>query len=197
MTNGSTDILALQLKSGDTKAYEDIYNRYFTSILFFAKKFLYVHQDAEDVAIESFIKLWQYRTNFDSTASIYTWLKITTRNACLDFLESLQIRSEKQDEIRRFLMDEPDSVFELEDYEAAVIDRVNKEIALLPGQCRTVFELRFLEGMKFGDIAGKLNISESAVKTQYTRATKRLKLGTFSKGLVVLFPALPYLGSWL
>jgi RNA polymerase sigma-70 factor (ECF subfamily) len=49
-------------------------------------------------------------------------------------------------------------------------------LAHLPKECKKIFELSRLEGLKYQEIADRLNISIKTVETQMSRALTRLRL---------------------
>lgn len=63
-----------------------------------------------------------------------------------------------------------DKILEEEVY-AILIEQLNQ----LPEGCKEIFELSVIEGLKYKEIASRLNISVNTVKSQRTRAIKLLK----------------------
>ena len=53
--------------------------------------------------------------------------------------------------------------------------RIREVIASLPEKCREVFELNRFEGLKYGEIAEKLQISVKTVENQMSKALKILR----------------------
>ncbi|MFN7197391.1 MAG: sigma-70 family RNA polymerase sigma factor [Hylemonella sp.] len=54
--------------------------------------------------------------------------------------------------------------------------KIDSAILRLPPQCRTVFQLSRLEGLKYQEIANHMGISIKTVETQMTRALKQLRV---------------------
>ncbi|MGF6930195.1 RNA polymerase sigma factor (sigma-70 family) [Chitinophaga sp. W2I13] len=65
---------------------------------------------------------------------------------------------------------------------------IDAAIAELPEQMRIIFELRKSEGLKYAEIASRLNISVKTVDTQISRAMIKLKekLSKFLLFIIVL-----------
>jgi RNA polymerase sigma-70 factor (ECF subfamily) len=54
-------------------------------------------------------------------------------------------------------------------------ESIEKAIATLPPQCRKVFLLNKYDGLSYNEIAQKLDISINTVRTQITRAMKKMR----------------------
>ena len=64
-----------------------------------------------------------------------------------------------------------------------------RALADLPTQCRKIFELNRVQGLKYAEIATHLKISQKTVETQMSRALQKLKLQLKDYILVLLlFP---------
>jgi RNA polymerase sigma-70 factor (ECF subfamily) len=59
--------------------------------------------------------------------------------------------------------------------EAELADRINRAIQNLPEKCREVFLLCRFEGLKYAEIADRLNISVKTVEMQISIALKKLR----------------------
>lgn len=191
MINGNfqEEELITNFKTGNTSAFEQIYKRYHTMIFLLAQQYLPSDDDAKDIRSRSFIRLWELRNSlaFDSLAAIYSWLRITTRNGCIDYLRSLSIRESKREEIiRRLLEENQEDVFEANDKEAVIIERLLYHIDQLPTKFKEVFKLRWLGDLKFREIAEQLHTDVSTIKKRYARAVELLKEKVINTDLVIL-----------
>lgn len=54
------------------------------------------------------------------------------------------------------------------------LDRLQAVVALLPPQCRRVFELRKFEGLSHREVAEKMGLNEKTVENHLTRALARI-----------------------
>jgi RNA polymerase sigma-70 factor, ECF subfamily len=179
-----------KFKKGNAAAFEQIYNRYHTMIFLLALQYLPADEDAKDIRSKSFIRLWELREKlaFDSMAALYSWLRSTTRNSCIDYLRSLSIRESKRDEIiKRYQEENHAEVFEASDKEALILDRLLYHIEQLPPKFKVVFKLRWLDDLKFREIAERLNTDISTIKKRYSRAVELLKEKIPGTELVILF----------
>src|SRR6185369_15204475 len=102
-------------------------------------------------------------------------------NSCLNLLkrEQRDALSKKQ---LAYLSDDREEYVLNEMVRAEVLQKVQCEIEKLPDQCRKIFELCYLEGLKNFEIANLLRISIHTVKNQKARAVQTLKLKLGARG---------------
>lgn len=175
---------------GSALAFEHIYNRFHTNIFVIAHRYIRSEEDAKDIRSKSFIKLWELRNKlrFDTMGALYSWLRSTVTNSCIDYLRSISIRESKRPEIiKRYWQDNEVKVFEASDKEAIILERLRKEIEQLPSKCKEVFKMRWLRDLKFREIAEELNTDVSTIKKRYARAIVLLKRNIPDSELVILF----------
>ncbi len=84
------DYYADRLRTGDERAFRQVMDRYFLIITHFSLRIVANRAAAEDIAEETFIKLWQGRGKVTNFQSVKAFLFITAKNACLN-----ELRSEK------------------------------------------------------------------------------------------------------
>ena len=58
-------------------------------------------------------------------------------------------------------------------------------LAILPPKCRDIFLMAKLQGMKYREIAEKLNLSEKTIENQMTKAIKMLRTYVAEHGLTL------------
>src|SRR6202012_1139301 len=94
MGNGAViipeDVFADRLRAGDEAAFRYIVDRYFPIITHFALRIVADRPSAEDVAEETFIKLWHNHSRVGNFQSVKAFLFITAKNACLNERRSSQ-----------------------------------------------------------------------------------------------------------
>ena len=177
--------LIIQFNHGDTEAFTAIYNNYYLTLYNFVKKFIPKREDAEDITADIFVKLWRMHTRFDSIKNIEAFLYITGRNACLNFLQSLQRQSEKQKELLHVLLQEPAEGTLQEDVKTEVLQTILKEIEKLPRSCQNVFKMAYLEGLSNSEIADTLGINNQSVRNHKQRAIKLLRITLLNRDILV------------
>lgn len=121
-------------------------------------------EDAEDVVQEVFLKLLRQKSEFLDEQKLRSWLLKVTVNACMDLLRS-PWRG------RCCALEEAT--------EPTVLMQEENELMLavlnLPAKYRGVIHLYYYEDYSITEIAGILNVSESAVRMRLMRARQKLK----------------------
>lgn len=163
---------------GDPIAFERIYKRFHTRIFVVASRYVHCEEDAKDIRAKGFIKLWELREGlkFENMGALFSWLRSTITNSCIDHLRRVTIRKSKQPDVIAHWAPEDDRViFEASDKEAIILERLQKEIELLPPKCKEVFTMRWQGDLKFREIAAALSTDVSTIKKRYARAAFLLR----------------------
>jgi RNA polymerase sigma-70 factor (ECF subfamily) len=162
-----------QLASGDSSAFTIVYKQYYQRIFYYARNFLPDKQDAEDITADTFVKLWNRRAYFQSMPAINSFLHITARNSCLDFLRHSKVKAEKQEElIRQFELLDSSHLQQTRD---ELLKLIQKEVSKMSARMKQIYHLSYDEGLTPAEIAQELNISVQTVSNQKTTVIKNLK----------------------
>lgn len=170
--------LVSSIKNGDAQSLELIFRRLYPRLCAYAQKFLQNINDAEEVVQEIFYAVWKNRERLDEQQSFKAYLFTAVRNRCLNLLATRRSQS-RQAELLWFLYTQdtgtaPNAYHTLL---AQDLERdLNAALEHLPKECKKVFELSRFEGLKYQEIAQRLNISIKTVETQMSRALSRLRL---------------------
>jgi len=169
-----TDLYFVEkLKENDKHAFELLFKKYYKHVYGFAGYYIDDKEACHDIVQDIFGHLWEMRNTLKITGSVKSYLFVSTKNACLNYLK-------KQSAKRRAISE----LFDADDYLNDGYDIVfSNELKLkldsimqkLPPQCREIFHLSRFKGMKHKEIADKLNISPKTVETQIYRALKVFK----------------------
>lgn len=131
-------------------------------------------QDAEDVAQNALIKLWQKAPTWTSgDAKITTWLYTVTNNLCIDLLRKR--KNTVGDEALEHVEDNitPTGYENLNVQQSAEL--LNNALSTLPERQQTALKLKFYQQMSNPSIAQEMELSVEAVESLLTRAKKKLK----------------------
>ena len=155
--------------------FEEFYKNYRNSLYLFLYKRTGSKETAEDIAAETFFKLYKLWESLDKDQEkrVLAWMYTTARNLLID-----NYRKENRNTELNF-----DPVTEENAYEeiATNIDmkqdlsKVYKAIARLPEEKQQVLELRFKHGMKNKEIAETLGKTEGAVKMLVYRSLVEIR----------------------
>ena len=132
------------------------------------RRFVLIHDDANDVLQNTLLKAWNGLDSFHGDAKISTWLSRIAINESLDFLRRRKQQTVSMEDVSIGLL--ADDYFDGSEAEALL----QEAIATLPDVQRTVFLLRYFEEKKYSEISQMLDTSEGALKASYHIAVKKI-----------------------
>jgi RNA polymerase sigma-70 factor (ECF subfamily) len=161
----------------DKARFEEIFMQYFSTVRSFAAILLKSEQEAEDVAQDIFVKLWEepdlWKENLPKNY-LYTMVKnsilnrIKRKNLESNYIH-LQINAHGQEELSEF----EDPLNEMYREELHLLLRLALE--QMPGKRKEVFEMSRFQKLSNQEIAIKLNLSVRTVEQHIYLALKDLK----------------------
>lgn len=130
-------------------------------------------QEAEDVVQETFIKVWEQRTELGGIKNIEAWCMQLTKNRSIDKRRLRFNQSEGLEQAMGLSCAEqgPDRQAELSDD----MQQVQRLMAELPEPQRRAIAMRDMDGMSYQEIADAMQISLQQVKTHIFRGRQRLR----------------------
>ncbi|WP_020598563.1 RNA polymerase sigma factor [Spirosoma panaciterrae] len=162
--------LVAALKRGESRAHKVVYERYAGKMLAVCTRYCANRDDAEEVMIDGFMRVFEKIDQFREDGSFEGWIRRVMVTESLMFLrKNKQWRQEvSMDEVTV----EPDYAWaDTAVNENDLLRMVNQ----LPDGYRTVFNLYAIEGYSHAEIADMLGISEGTSKSQLSRARTLLQ----------------------
>jgi len=171
-----TDMPSLTSNTLDDASFQLLFKECFVPFCaYYQYKFGFSLDIAKEVVHTGFIKLWENRHSIKPGSSAKAYLRTTVTNISLDLIKHEKVKQKHASHVFQSQAEETTSAdFDKIDYTQMVAD-VNKAVADLPDQMRHVFELSRNEGLKYAEIASRLNISVKTVETQMSRALAKLR----------------------
>jgi RNA polymerase sigma-70 factor (ECF subfamily) len=172
MAEDGDEALLLAAGQGDRDAFGALVGRHLGRAVAIAGRMLGSRADAEEVAQEAFLRVWQKAPAWqaDGTAKFSTWLHRVLVNLCID-------------RKRRRPLVPIDAIEEPADDAADGFDRVAQQerqgrvqraLAELPDRQRAAVVLSYYEGLSNSAVAEALDISVGAVESLLVRARRSL-----------------------
>ncbi len=153
--------------------FEKLFNLHYSNLCAYANNFLKDVDASEEVVQEVLFKLWTNRESIIITSSIQSYLFRAVRNASLNVLKHVNIREDYKAQHEYERDDELSSEDEM------IVSELDRKIRVaidqLPIERKKVFILSRYDGLKYKEIADKLNISVSTVENQMVKALKFLR----------------------
>jgi RNA polymerase sigma-70 factor, ECF subfamily len=162
-----------KIRNNDHAAFRSLFDTYYASLCHYASHFLNDDSLSEEVVQELFVKLWEKRKILDVETSVRHYLFRAVRNGCLNQIQHDKVKQLHGKKLKEALMSEEPS----EEYliTPEMILRLEEGIESLPEKRREIFRLSREEGLKYREIAEKLNISGKTVEAQMGAALKALR----------------------
>ena len=170
------------LKRGNKDCFETLIKKYQRSVYNTALGFLQNSEDAEDIAQEVFIQVFQSVQQFKGESKLSTWIYRITVRRSIDVLRSR--KTKKRFALVKSLFGLDNELrFDSPDFNHPGVLLQNKERAALLFKAidrlsenqKAVFILHKLEDQSYQEIAGILNVSLSSVESLMFRAKTNLK----------------------
>ena len=179
--------LLAQISSGDARAFAVLFNGYQGLVYSFAKRLTRSEALAEDIVQEIFLKIWLGRATLESVDNFGAYLNRAVRNHSLNVLRQIAQQARVSQELG---MVTPQEIRETEAY----LDLKESEMMLsealksLTPQQRQVFLLCREDGLKYEEVAARLQISPLTVHTHMKQALKSIR--NYFKDHLGVYPVL-------
>ncbi|MBL7974267.1 MAG: RNA polymerase sigma factor [Candidatus Kapabacteria bacterium] len=168
--------LYTHLQQGDSQALAYVMEVYGKTVLATCYKFLLNTQDAEDIAQEVFIEVYQSAKGFRGDAKLSTWIYRIAVSKCLDELKKRKRQKRISsigkllhlDEVAEWLSGGKAADADLQTQENMI--QVQKALDKLPDNQRIAFTLSKIDGYTHAEIAEILQVSATAVDALIYRA---------------------------
>ena len=156
---------------GNAQAFSTLVDQHKNLVFTVALRMLKNKEEAEEVAQDTFIKVYKNLDKFKGDCKLSTWIYRIAYNGCLDQLKK---NKRKQTEV---IYEELNSI-ELADTNTALTVLAQKERAQmiqagmqrLPAKDAALLTLFYFEEKKLNEMAQVLNLTENTVKVQLFRA---------------------------
>ncbi len=165
--------VAVRFQSGDPTIYSELYSRFHTSISAFIRQQVRNAEVAEDIAQEVFLKVFRFCSLYNPEQAFETWVRAIARNTILDWHRKqkssrLELGTEEAFEVEAVPCKRPNA-------EKLLVFRSRWEtlkplLRKLTGLQRRVVFQRVVRNLSYDEIARKLGLSVSSVKSAMYRA---------------------------
>lgn len=165
--------LAAACQAGDLHAYERLYSLHGRRMKNIARNLLGNPIDAEDAVQETFLKVQRGIATFRGQSSFVTWTFRILINTCYDARRS---RMRKKEVTSEGTEESPVPEQRAPGAHPSLRLALERALANLTRHQRDVFLLYEVEGFRHAEIAGMLEITETASKNTLFQAKKNLRV---------------------
>jgi len=130
------------------------------------------NEEAQDATQDILVKLWDKKNGLENYASVEAFAMTMIKNYCLD-----QLKSKRASNLKimhtNFASNETRIDQKIEDQDS--LNWVEKMINELPEQQKLIIQMRDIEQYEFEEIAKILDMNETAVRVNLSRARKTIR----------------------
>ena len=161
------------LRQDSKEAFSLLFQTYYTDLVLFCGNFVKDKDSCEDIVQSIFLKLWNDRKNIQIEISLKSYLLKAVRNSCLDEFRHIEIVRQYETEYRSSVLDNYDT----ENYilYSDLYAHLSRALEKIPDLYKEAFVLNRFEGLKYREIAEKLNVSERTVEVRVSKTLDLLR----------------------
>ena len=188
MKNNSKDIdshLIEKVKNGNDKAFKILMSKYYPRVYLALFSFTKSKEDSEDLAQQTFIKVWDQINSFRGDSAFFTWVYRIAINLAKNFVASANYRKQSlNSSIDEFEMD----FSSFNDVESLLIHdeslkKISNYVDTLPESLKTSFILREESGKTYEEISEMTDTPIGTVRSRIFRA-RELVIDFIKKDLI-------------
>jgi RNA polymerase sigma-70 factor (ECF subfamily) len=158
-----------RLKRGEEKAFEEVYRKYGRKVYNLALRYCQDVQIAEDIAQESFIRVYRYIASYNEAYSFSGWLMRIVVNLCKSYRKDQSKDVQKvinyQHVIRR-AVDDPATKTE-------ITDALQYYLEQMDDTSKTMMILYYLQDFSYEEISEMLDCPLGTVKSRLSRSREK------------------------
>lgn len=162
------------IQAGNSQAFQFLVDRHTKRVYWTARNIVHDHEESEDIAQETFIRVYRFLDRYDPTKKFTAWLYQIAVNLAID---KLRKRKKKLlaalDNVPEVAGDQEEPFEQVQRSEQQ--ERVREALKGLPEQYRIILVLRDIEGLPSREVASVLNINHATVRWRLHRARELFK----------------------
>ena len=163
---------------GGNRAFEQGFKllmaKYRERLYWHVRRMVNVHNDADDVLQNTFIKVYRGIGQFEGKSALYTWLYRIATNEAITFLQQRARHASTSIDEGEFALStrlKADTWFDGDEIQL----RLQTSIDKLPEKQKIVFNLRYFQEMPYEEMSALLDTSVGALKASFHHAVKKIE----------------------
>ena len=176
LTNKEQELI-VEIRHGNTKAFSEFVDLYKDLVYTISLRLLGNREEAEEVAQDTFIKIFKSLDSFKGDSKVSTWVYRIAYNTCLDRIK--RYKKERVfvdvDHVKEIAFSELDDALDkmMKDEK---LEMINQCLAKLPPEDTAVLTLFYFEEKNLVEMEKALGLSSNTIKVRLFRARKKLAL---------------------
>ncbi len=182
MDDFTNRLIIENLQTGNTKVFEHVFKLFYSPLCAYSFEFVKDKSLAEDIVFTVFQKFLETSGNLSFETQIKSYLYRSVHNQCLNYLKHKKIEEKhKKKTIENAVKSDNTLTHMQESVESNLIaqelqETIDKAIDALPEQARKIFKMSRYDGLKYNEIAEKLEVSVNTIETQMSRCLAKLRI---------------------
>lgn len=160
------------IKEGDRVVFEQLFREFYPMLCNYVRRYEPDKSSAEEIVQDFFCKLWDKHFEIQINTSIGSYLRKSVVNHYLNHA--------RKTENERKLVGYSENIEDIyggndHDSDNELNEHVSRALLELPEKRREIFEMSRFDGLKYHEIAEKLNINVKTVETQMSRSLEFMR----------------------
>ena len=143
-------------------------------VYYFIRRMVVVHEDAQDVMQETFVKIFLGLKGFRGDSALSTWIYRIAMNESLRFLNKKNIKLVSADNVHDELIDSL-KASDYIDYDDKMAVKFQEVILRLSDKQRVIFNLRYYDEMDYQQISKITDTKVATLKVTYHYIKEKIK----------------------
>lgn len=160
------------LKQGDYKVFNKVFEIFWDKVYFYLVKKTKDTEAAKDLTQMVFIKVWKYRQTLSGEIALNEQVFRKTKQVFIDWLRQ-EIR--RRERIAQAVNLSEVVASENKENQVEIKNDVFTALSALPPKRKEIFELKYIYGYSYKEIAEVLGISAKTVDSQLLKANMQLR----------------------
>lgn len=153
------------------KAFRNLLKAYQERLYYHVRRYVFNHDDANDILQNTFIKVWNGIDNFRGESALYTWLYRIAGNEAITYIN--KAKKHAAVDIEQTSLSYRGGTDNMEAEE--MTQKLQKAVDALPEKQKQVFIMRYYDEMPYEQISQIVDTSVGALKASYHHAVKKIE----------------------
>lgn len=175
-SNDSDSLLIQKAKEGNEGAFNFLMNKYYPRVYASLFSFTKSKEDSEDLAQQTFVKVWQQINSFRGESAFFTWIYRIAINLAKNYVASSGYKKQRANTSMDMLEIDISSKENIESMliHDQAIEEVKNFINTLPESLKTAYTLREVEGKSYDEISIITETPIGTVRSRIFRARETI-----------------------
>ncbi|WKN44974.1 RNA polymerase sigma-70 factor [Tunicatimonas pelagia] len=160
-----------KLKKGNQMAFRQLYDRYYAKVYHYCFRFTRNTEDAEELAQQVFIQLWEQRRSIDAGKSLDGFLFTIAHHRASNFLKQQARRRNHEQACSSMASVSTEETVQIHE----LYQTVEQTVKALPEKRQIIFRMHHHEYLSEEEIAHALQLSVHTIKSQLAKAAQTIR----------------------